>query len=241
VASKKGTNTLSNQPRIIEKETSKKNEPQVVAPPPTLNEMVGYSQFKKSSERKKNAISVDISKFVKEGRGAIEERYVIDSVLGKGAYGEVSLVHDKITKDKRAMKMINKKACNRDNSASILREISLLRSLDHPNILKIYEFYQDEQNYYLITEYCSGGELYERIIAMKNFTEFKAAEFMRQILSAVAYCHKKNIVHRDIKPENTLFESSAEDASLKVIDFGTSVIFGPNKMKQKLGTVTLPC
>jgi len=241
VASEKGASTLSNQPRIIEKETSKKNELKAVAPPPTLNKMIKYSQFKKLSEGKKSTISVDISKFVKEGRGAIEERYVIDSVIGKGAYGEVSLIHDKITKDKRAMKMINKKACNRDNSESILTEINLLRSLDHPNILKIYEFYQDEQSYYLVTEYCSGGELYDRIIAMKNFTEFKAAELMRQILSAVTYCHKKNIVHRDLKPENTLFESSAEDASLKVIDFGTSIIFGPNKMKQKLGTVTLPC
>lgn len=167
-----------------------------VAPPPTLNKMLRPSQFKRQADKRKSTISVDISKFVQEGRGAIDERYTIDSVIGKGAYGEVSLIIDKVTKDKRAMKTIHKEACNRDNSANILTEINLLKSLDHPSILKIYEFYQDDKNYYLITEYCSGGELYERIIAMRNFSENKAAVLMKQILSAVAYCHKRKIVHR---------------------------------------------
>jgi calcium-dependent protein kinase len=196
VTSKRITTMSNNQPKIAEKEVKTKSESKSMTPPPTLNKMVKHSQFKRSTEGKKSLISVDVSKFVKEGRGAIEERYIIDSVIGKGAYGEVSLIHDKITKDKRAMKTINRNACDRDNSTSILTEINLLRSLDHPNILKIHEFYQDKQNYYLITEHCSGGELYNRIITMKNFSESKAAELMKQILSAVTYCHKKNIVHR---------------------------------------------
>ena len=198
------------------------------------------SLFKKQNkEEKKNGISVDISKFVQEVKGSINERYVVESAIGKGAYGEVSLIKDKISNNTRAMKVIPKEICNTSNSSSVVSEINMLKSLDHPNIIKMYEFYQDESNYYLVTEYCSGGELYDRIIAMRNFSEFKAAELMKQILSAVTYCHKRNIVHRDIKPENLLFESKEENANLKVIDFGTSMVFGHKKMSQKLGTVFL--
>ena len=82
------------------------------------------------------------------------------------------------------------------NSSAITNEIQVLKSLDHPNIIKIYEFYQDDKNYYLITELCSGGELYDRIIKMKNFSEAKAAQLMKQVLSAVTYCHNRKIVHR---------------------------------------------
>jgi len=252
---------LKKKKSAVEKmrETAKKSQPdppagedtrrgssKAVAPPPSL--------IKKKStlrdalaEPRKSIISVDVSKFVKEARGDIQERYEVQKIIGKGAYGEVRMVLDKITKDTRAMKVIPKDTCAGVNSSSITNEIEMLKSLDHPSILKIFEFYQDEINYYLITEFCSGGELYDRIISMKNFSETKAAQLMKQILSAVTYCHHRKIVHRyniynqissDIKPENLLFESPAEDANLKVIDFGTSIIFGPNKkMRQKLGTV----
>ena len=68
--------------------------------------------------------------------------------------------------------------------------MNILKNLDHPHIVKLYELYQDQTNYYLVTEYLSGGELFERIKAMTYFSEKKAAEFMRQILSAVVYCHE---------------------------------------------------
>ena len=131
-----------------------------------------------------------------EAKGDVQERYIVQAVIGKGAYGEVRTVRDKITQDLRAMKVIPKDSCAGMNSAAITNEIQVLKTLDHPNILRIYEFYQDDTNYYLITEYCSGGELYDRIIDMKNFSEAKAAQLMRQILSAVTYCHNRKIVHR---------------------------------------------
>ena len=89
-----------------------------------------------------------------------------------------------------------------------------------------------------MTELCTGGELFEKLIKEKSFTEKKAYAIILQILSAIFYCHTHKIVHRDLKPENLLYESNVENAVLKVIDFGTSRTFDPNiKMNQKFGTV----
>jgi len=148
------------------------------------------------SSKKQSEFSVDISKFVKEAKGNISDRYLVKSTIGKGAYGEVRLVKDKITGNERAMKVIKKEGCGRTNNLNINSEIEMLKSLDHPNIIKIYEFYQDEDSFYLITEYCSGGELYDRITKMKSFSEKEAVVLMKQILSAITYCHARKIVHR---------------------------------------------
>ena len=92
-------------------------------------------------------------------------------------------------------------------------------------------------NFYLITEYIDGGELFDKISKVKQFNENDAANIMRQLLSAVVYCHNRKIVHRDLKPENLLLESSSRYDSIKVIDFGTSIVFDPStKMRHKYGT-----
>ena len=109
---------------------------------------------------------------------------------------------------------------------------------DHPHILKVFECYQDKNNFYIVTELCSGGELFERIVKAGSLSEKKASKVMNQILLAVNHFHKKNIIHRDLKPENILYESSDPDAPLKIIDFGTSVIYNPSrKMEDNVGTV----
>ena len=169
-----------------------------VAPPPTTSPELSKRKSLKNgvTEDGKKAMAVDVSKFVTEAKGDLHERYEVRKVAGKGAYGEVRMVLDKVTNDIRAMKVIPKESCAGMSSASIMNEIGVLKQLDHPSIIKIYEFYQDEANYYLLTEFCSGGELYDRIIEMKNFTEMKAAQLMKQILSAITYCHNRKIVHR---------------------------------------------
>jgi calcium-dependent protein kinase len=78
-----------------------------------------------------------------------------------------------------------------------------------------------------VTELCTGGELFDKIQEETSFTEAKAAEIMKQVLSAVVYCHQQKIVHRDLKPENLIYESERENSTLKVIDFGTSREFDP--------------
>lgn len=138
----------------------------------------------------------------------------------------------------RALKALKKEALFEEDEQQLFAELNILKEIDHPNIVKLYELYQDEKFYYLITEYLSGGELFDRIQKKKHFSEQDAAKYMRQVMSAVSYCHSKNIVHRDLKPENIIFSSSEEGADLKVIDFGTSRKLNGTKMTKRLGTVS---
>lgn len=116
-----------------------------------------------------------------------------------------------------------------DDEKMLINEINILRDLDHPNIVKMYEFFQDEKRYYIITEICKGGELFDEIIDKGHFSECDAALIMRQLLSCINYCHSRNIVHRDIKPENILLESNKDFNQVKIIDFGISVVKEPEK------------
>jgi calcium-dependent protein kinase len=196
-----------------------------------------------------SSISLDLAKLIAERKGALAQRYNIYETIGKGGYGEVKKVQDMFTNALYAMKVIQKRKLGIVNLVTLNNEVEILKKLDHPNILKLCEFAQDDDNYYLITELCTGGELFERLIKSKNFTESVAAQIMKSVLSAVAFCHTLNIVHRyasilrifirDLKPENLLFETKEEDSAIKVIDFGTSMIFNKEcMMNQALGTVT---
>ena len=108
---------------------------------------------------------------------------------------------------------------------NIRNEIESLKNLEHPNIIKIYEFYEDAESYYIITDICSGGELFHEIQRRGRFSEADAAVLMKSILSCVNYCHKNNVVHRDLKPENILMESNGDFDQIKIIDFGTATVF----------------
>jgi calcium-dependent protein kinase len=104
--------------------------------------------------------------------------------------------------------------------------------------VRFYEFYQDEKNYYLVTEYCEGGDLLAKVQMLNKLPEGKAAKILGQILSAMDTCHRKNIVHRDLKPENILFEGSSVESTVKVIDFGRSKLLMPKqKIVEKAGSV----
>lgn len=111
--------------------------------------------------------------------------------------------------------------------------------MDHPNIVRVYEFFEDDSAFYLVMEYCSGGELFEEMTNGNNFTEQAAAQIMQQLLSAVAYLHACNITHRDIKPENILLENIEEGHyNIKLIDFGTATFIEKDRnQREKLGSV----
>ena len=116
-------------------------------------------------------------------------------------------------------------------------EIAVLKDLDHPNIVKMYEFLEDEKRIYIVTEICKGGELFDEILNRSKFDEADAAIVMKQLLYAINYCHKKKIVHRDLKPENMLLEQDRDLEKIKIVDFGTSLSFDESRnLDEKLGT-----
>lgn len=117
-----------------------------------------------------------------------------------------------------ALKTINVRSIDNNLMKELHNEINVLRELDHPNIIKAYEVYQMKKSFAIVMEYCSGGDLYSR----KPYSEEQASTIMKQLTSAIAYMHDKNIIHRDIKFENIMFESKHPDAAVKLIDFGLS-------------------
>lgn len=112
-----------------------------------------------------------------------------------------------------------------------------MKTLDHPNIIKLYEVYEDSKNVYLVMEVCEGGELFDRIIEKGCFTEIEARRVFTQIVQTINYCHSKGIAHRDLKPENFLLLTKHDESPIKVIDFGLSTNFDQkSNMKTKAGS-----
>ena len=166
----------------------------------------------------------------------ITDYYTVLKKLGKGGYGIVYEIENNFLKTRRACKVISKNKVN----TSFEKEKEILIKVNHPNIVKLYDLFQDKKFYYLVMEECTGGELFDRIIShiqkKKMFSEKEAAKLIKQVLLALSYCHSIGICHRDLKPENLLFSSEDKDASLKLIDFGLSEKFGTSPMKCKVGT-----
>ena len=150
------------------------------------------------------------------------------NMLGEGAYGKVVKVRHKVSKVLRAMKIINKDkmSLGSEEEQALINEINVVKSLDHPNIMKVYEFFNKDNSLYIISELLSGGELLDKINEAGNLNEDISSFLMKQIFSAVDFCHQKGIIHRDLKPENILIESEEEANkeffTVKIIDFGTS-------------------
>ena len=164
-----------------------------------------------------------------------EEDYDKLNCIGENEGSSVFRVQHKLTDEIRAMKIIKKSRVVRvrreeDESKEdedIKREINVLRSLDHPNILKIFEFYSSKESFSIITEFCDGGDLFQEIVDKGPFREKYCAFVIYQILSAINHCHSLNIIHRDLKPENVLIvdKDKNEYPRIKICDFGTSKIF----------------
>ena len=134
------------------------------------------------------------------------------NMLGEGAYRKVVKVRHKISKVLRAMKIIHKDkiSLGSKEEEALINEINVVKSLDHPNIMKVYEFFNKNNCLYIISELLSGGELLDKINENSHLSEDVSAFLMKQIFSAVDFCHQKRIIHRDLKPENILIESEEE-------------------------------
>lgn len=161
--------------------------------------------------------------------------------LGKGSYGSVYLATHRRSGDNRAIKVMNVDNVTSYYLRKLHTEISVLKSIDHPNIIKLHEVYFGRHSVYLVTDHCRGGELFELLNNGKNqgfvFREDRAAKLMLDMLRAVHYLHSIGIVHRDLKLENFMFQEEISTSSLVLIDFGLSRRFeAGEKMTQKVGS-----
>ena len=190
-----------------------------------------------------NKVTIDTNLLVTKGTTNNKNNYKRTKILGQGSFGTVFLVKHKILNTYFAMKVI-KKTNKSEKDEVLMNEINILRKMDHPNIVKITDFYTTNTEYILVTEYCPEGELFYEIKNFAPFNEALTGWYMKQILSAVCYCHKLKIIHRDLKPENILISKKNKNGFnlVKVIDFGTAIIFNKNKNDKSLtGSVYYIC
>ncbi|CDW90598.1 serine threonine protein kinase [Stylonychia lemnae] len=171
------------------------------------------------AENARNQVISFQNLFVSEGNN-YTQHYKSIKKIGQGGCGEVFMVMHLATDQIRAMKIIKKNS--EKIVSSVFDEIKILKQLDHPNIVQVYEYFQDELNVYIIMEYLKGGSLFDRLKAINRFGEREAAYVMKQVLQALNYCFQKNIVHRDMKLENILFVQE-DTLQIKIIDFGSAV------------------
>ena len=157
--------------------------------------------------------------------------------LGKGSYGTVQLGRLKGTKVNRAIKIIDKSKVS--NVERFRLEVEIMFRLNHPSILRLFDYFEDKKFIYLVLELCSGGELFDRIIEKKYYHEDEARQIFKQIIKAIHYCHLNGVCHRDLKPENFIMLSQTDPYLLKVIDFGLSRTF-PNTKDNNSNTQTPP-
>ncbi|XP_039275987.1 maternal embryonic leucine zipper kinase [Nilaparvata lugens] len=147
---------------------------------------------------------------------ALKNRYEIERTIGTGGFAKVKLATHISTGEKVAIKIMEKLHLGKDLHR-VKTELEALKALSHHHISKLYEVIETPTHFFIVMEYCSGGELFDHIVLKKKLSEMQSRLFFRQILSAVAYAHSKGYAHRDLKPENVLLD---KDQTLKLIDFG---------------------
>ncbi|KAG1957379.1 serine/threonine-protein kinase SIK2a isoform X1 [Pimephales promelas] len=152
--------------------------------------------------------------------------YDIERTLGKGNFAVVKLARHRITKSEVAIKIIDKTQLDAVNLAKIYREVEIMKLLDHPHIIKLYQVMETKNMLYLVTEYARNGEIFDYLASRGRLSEIDARRKFWQILSAVEYCHERNIVHRDLKAENLLLDAHM---NMKIADFGFGNFFRPGE------------
>ncbi|XP_052563080.1 serine/threonine-protein kinase MARK1-like isoform X6 [Culex pipiens pallens] len=151
-------------------------------------------------------------------------KYKLLKTIGKGNFAKVKLAKHVPTSKEVAIKIIDKTQLNASSLQKLYREVRIMKLLDHPNIVKLFQVIETEKTLYLVMEYASGGEVFDYLVLHGRMKEKEARAKFRQIVSAVQYCHQKRIIHRDLKAENLLLDS---EMNIKIADFGFSNQFTP--------------
>lgn len=160
--------------------------------------------------------------------------------IGTGNYGEILLGVHRENKRKVAIKKFNKPKMTIQDLIMVKDELEIHKISQHPNLVTLYDYYENEMEILIVMEYCEGGDLFS-YLENRNFTlkEQQTADLVFKLASAVHYLHSYGIVHRDIKPENILMTNTSDSADLKLMDFGFGKILGPEeeKISETFGTI----
>lgn len=193
---------------------------------------------KKDPNKKDGGSSSPANKKTKKEleKGPIDYKYDLKEILGTGAFSEVRVAQCKENPSELyAVKIIDKKAL-KGKEDSLENEIKVLRRLNHSNIVRLADTFEDKYKYYLVMELVTGGELFDRIVSKGSYTEKDASHLIRQVLEAVNYMHEQGVVHRDLKPENLLYYNPDEDSKIMISDFGLSKTEESGVMATACGT-----
>uniref|UniRef100_A0A674PG63 Si:dkey-16p21.7 n=1 Tax=Takifugu rubripes TaxID=31033 RepID=A0A674PG63_TAKRU len=165
--------------------------------------------------------------------------YRLEKTLGKGQTGLVKLGVHCITGQKVAIKIVNREKLSESVLMKVEREIAILKLIEHPHVLKLYEVYENNKYLYLVLEHVSGGELFDYLVKKGRLTPKEARKFFRQIISALDFCHNHSICHRDLKPENLLLD---EKNNIRIADFGmASLQVGDSLLETSCGSPHYAC
>ena len=182
-------------------------------------------------------VKVTPATFIQLNTKGFQDVYRVGNRLGAGAFAEVRRCEHKVTGQIRAVKIYRKEKLTQAELQELISEAEILRHFDHPNIVRIYEMFEDVKRYYIVMEHCRGGELFYSISSGNSFSEVQAAKILHQLLSVVSYIHDFGIVHRDIKPENILLEEKGNSFDVKIVDFGAAARISPSgKVTGMIGT-----
>jgi calcium-dependent protein kinase len=202
----------------------------------TLPSTPGHSPVLSS----KDDLQFSPSLFVQENKDSFFTIYELhEKPIGSGAFAEVWLCDHKRSGETRAVKILHKSGISEEEVRirSVFLEVEILKTLDHPNVLKVFEYFEDDQDYYIVMEFCPGGDLFDKLESVGTFNEKFAARVMKLLLNGLSYLHSRRVVHRDIKPENVLLiNPSFEEFNLKIIDFNVATKKTDKKLSGISGT-----
>mmetsp|Transcript_7977 Transcript_7977/g.11930 ORF Transcript_7977/g.11930 Transcript_7977/m.11930 type:complete len:549 (+) Transcript_7977:182-1828(+) len=179
-----------------------------------------YNSFRKV---KSAVMNITTARSLTSGKAEnITDLYNVHETLGEGAFAVVKKATHKVSGEPYAVKIINRSSLNKDLEAALKEEISILSELNHNHIMKLETVICSISQFYLVTEYLEGGELFDRIVEKSAYTESEAHDCCKIVFEALRYAHSKGVVHRDLKPENLLLQYKDSDSEIKIADFGFS-------------------
>lgn len=184
----------------------------------------GRSSSRRDDQLEK--LSFQSYNFILKRSSDLDEYYELGTLLGEGGFGACYTAQHRYTKVERACKILPNSPTDLAANEEAKAEFQMMAKLDHPNIAKVYELYQDNESFYIITDLYKGGDLFD-LVEKGRLAEFDTAQVITSLLQAVSYLHQRNLCHRDLKPENILLDGSYH--GIRVIDFGMSRFEDPKK------------